>query len=134
VGKYEQPEKVFSLDVVDNKIVVAMNNRHVYIYDIRDMSEVMQKRESSLKYQTRKVKCMPNGQGTRLVCIMQRVAILLYISKGYVCGSIEGRVAVEFFDPAPEAQAKKYAFKCHRQAVDGVDHVYAVNALAFHPM
>jgi len=41
-------------------------------------------------------------------------------------------VAVEYFDPSPVAQAKKYAFKCHRQTVDGLDHVWPVNALAFH--
>ena len=35
--------------------------------------------------------------------------------------------------PAPEAQDKKYAFKCHRQTIDDVDHVWPVNALAFHP-
>lgn len=53
---------------------------------------------------------------------------------GYVSASIEGRIAVEFFDPSLEAQARKYAFKCHRQVVDGVDHVFPVNAIAFHPM
>lgn len=47
--------------------------------------------------------------------------------------SVEGRIAVEYFDPAPEIQSKKYAFKCHRQTVSGEDHVYPVNALAFHP-
>ena len=43
-------------------------------------------------------------------------------------------MAVEFFDPAPDVQAKKYAFKCHRKIIDGVDTVYPANALAFHPM
>lgn len=53
---------------------------------------------------------------------------------GYASSSIEGRVAVEWFDPSPESQARKYAFKCHRQASpEGVDVVYPVNALAFHP-
>jgi len=47
--------------------------------------------------------------------------------------SIEGRVAMEYFDPAV-AQTKKYAFKCHRaQDEKGVDTVYPVNALGFHP-
>lgn len=47
--------------------------------------------------------------------------------------SVEGRIAVEYFDPSPEGQGKKYAFKCHRQAVGGQDNVWPVNALAFHP-
>jgi cell cycle arrest protein BUB3 len=46
---------------------------------------------------------------------------------------VEGRIAVEYFDPSPAAQEKKYAFKCHRQTIDNVDHVWPVNALAFHP-
>jgi cell cycle arrest protein BUB3 len=46
---------------------------------------------------------------------------------------VEGRIAVEYFDPSPTAQEKKYAFKCHRQTVGDVDHVWPVNALAFHP-
>lgn len=41
---------------------------------------------------------------------------------------------MDYLDPSPEAQVKKYAFKCHRQTVDGVDHVWPVNALAFHPV
>jgi hypothetical protein len=54
---------------------------------------------------------------------------LLYIA-GYVLSSVEGRVAVAYFDPSPEAQSKKYAFKCHRQG----DLVYPVNAMSFHPV
>lgn len=54
--------------------------------------------------------------------------------EGYASSSIEGRVAVEWFDPSADSQARKYAFKCHRQPVEGVDVVYPVNALAFHPV
>lgn len=54
--------------------------------------------------------------------------------QGYASSSIEGRVAVEFFDPSDESQKRKYAFKCHRQVEGGVDVVYPVNTLAFHPM
>ena len=54
--------------------------------------------------------------------------------EGYASSSIEGRVAVEWFDPSADSQARKYAFKCHRQPIEGVDVVYPVNALAFHPI
>lgn len=78
--------------------------------------EPWQRRESSLKFMTRAIACMPNDAG-------------------YASSSIEGRVAVEWFDPSPESQARKYAFKCHRQANEqGIDVVYPVNALAFHPV
>ena len=53
---------------------------------------------------------------------------------GYAIGSVEGRIGVEYFDPSQEAQDKKYAFKCHRQTIEDVDHVWPVNALAFHPV
>ena len=53
---------------------------------------------------------------------------------GYASSSIEGRVAVEWFDPSPDSQARKYAFKCHRQpSPEGIDIIYPVNALTFHP-
>ena len=55
---------------------------------------------------------------------------------GYATSSIEGRVAVEWFEDSEASQARKYAFKCHRQpdpSGDGTDIVYPVNCLTFHP-
>ena len=43
-----------------------------------------------------------------------------------------GRVAVEYIDPSPEVQRKKYAFKCHRIKTDGIENIYPVSAIAFH--
>jgi len=77
------------------------------------MNTALQKRESSLKYQTRSIKCFPDR-------------------KGYVLSSIEGRVAVEYFDPSPEVQKKKYAFKCHRIKEGEMECCYSVNAISFH--
>lgn len=56
----------------------------------------------------------------------------MYLFIGYVLSSIEGRVAVEFFDPSPEIQKKKYAFKCHRIKEKDIELIYPVNAIAFH--
>jgi cell cycle arrest protein BUB3 len=120
------PSKPFSLSVSPTKLVVAMANRAVHIYELDALTkaaaqggdvhvEPWQQRESSMKYMTRAVACMPNDAG-------------------YSSSSIEGRVAVEWFDPSEESQARKYAFKCHRQNQDGVDVVYPVHALAFHPV
>mmetsp|Transcript_77830 Transcript_77830/g.209756 ORF Transcript_77830/g.209756 Transcript_77830/m.209756 type:complete len:330 (+) Transcript_77830:76-1065(+) len=109
------PERVFTMSVCAYRIVVGTANRHVAIYDTRNLSEPEQQRESSLKFQTRCIRCYPDG-------------------KGYALSSIEGRVAMEYFDTSAAGQAKKYAFKCHRaQDERGVDTVYPVNALAFHP-
>ena len=46
--------------------------------------------------------------------------------------SVEGRVAWEYFDSS-DPSGKKYAFKCHRKTVNGVEEIFPVNALAFHP-
>lgn len=74
-----------------------------------------QTRESSLKYQMRCIRCYPNGTG-------------------YALSSIEGRVAMEYFDNSEQVQTKKYAFKCHRRSEAGRDVVFPVNAIAFHPI
>lgn len=63
VGTYLQPERVYSLSLVGNRLVVATAGRHVNIYDLRNMSQPEQRRESSLKYQTRCVRSYPNGTG-----------------------------------------------------------------------
>lgn len=107
------PEKVFAMDATANHVVVAMSNRLVHIYDIRNPTSPLQIRESGLKYQTRSLKCMPDGSG-------------------YAQGSIEGRVAIEYFDPSPKIQAQKYAFKCHRVPCSDIDLVSPVNSLSFH--
>ena len=42
-------------------------------------------------------------------------------------------MAIEYFDPSEEVQKHKYVFKCHRATINGVDTVYPVNSIAFHP-
>ena len=109
-----QPHRVFAMSTIGNKIVVCLAQRVIQIYDVRQLKEPFEQRESSLKYMTRQVCCMPDGQG-------------------YCLSSIEGRVSLEYFDSSEDVQAKKYAFKCHRQTIDGIDTVYPVNALVYHP-
>ncbi|KAI5984859.1 WD40 repeat-like protein [Pisolithus albus] len=115
VSTHVLPERVYHMDLVNNTLVVSMASRLFHIYDIRKMSEPAQTRESSLKFMTRSLACMTDG-------------------KGYAIGSVEGRIGVEYFDPSPEVQDQKYAFKCHRQTIEEVDHVWPVNSLAFHPV
>lgn len=124
------------------RLVVAMAGRHVFVYDLFPLRTAIdkhhagqhvaerdwqpdQKRESSLKFMARDLRCMPAGDG-------------------YALSSIEGRIAVEFFDPRSEVQAMKYAFKCHRETITDnmqeeekmerpYDVVYPVHGVAFHP-
>lgn len=111
-GNYNQGDKVYTMSICGEKLVVGTAGRKILVWDIRNMSCTLQKRESSLKYQTRAIRCFPNKQG-------------------FVLSSIEGRVAVEYLDTNPEAQRKKYAFKCHRIKEDGLEKIYPVNAIRY---
>lgn len=113
VGNYSQPDKVYTMSLCGEKLVVGTAFRKVFVWDLRNMGYIQQRRESSLKYQTRCIRCFPNKQG-------------------YVLSSIEGRVAVEYLDTGAEMQKKKYAFKCHRIKEDGIEKIYPVNAISFH--
>jgi cell cycle arrest protein BUB3 len=97
-----------------NRLVVGTTDRHVIIYDVRSLSQPEQRRESSLMNQTRIIRGFPD-------------------TTGYALGSIEGRVAVEYFNPDPNVQKNKYAFKCHRKTVGKTQVLYPINAMAFHP-
>uniref|UniRef100_A0A8C9LEZ3 Uncharacterized protein n=1 Tax=Pavo cristatus TaxID=9049 RepID=A0A8C9LEZ3_PAVCR len=105
--------KVYTLSVSGDRLIVGTAGRRVLVWDLRNMGYVQQRRESSLKYQTRCIRAFPNKQG-------------------YVLSSIEGRVAVEYLDPSPEIQKKKYAFKCHRLKENNIEQIYPVNAISFH--
>ena len=135
---YSTPERIYALDHVNNTLVVAMASRLFHIYDIRNMDAPAQQRESSLKFMTRSLACMPDAQGscpllkTPPFHLSNNLSLSL-THTGYATASVEGRIAVEYFDSSPASQDKKYAFKCHRQSIDEKDHVWPVNALAFHP-
>jgi cell cycle arrest protein BUB3 len=85
------------------------------VYDIRKLDEAEQVRESPIKAQTRAIRAVAGGAG-------------------FAVASIEGRVAIEYLDLAADAQAKKFAFKCHRRKVGETENVYPVNTLATHPV
>jgi cell cycle arrest protein BUB3 len=106
--------KIYSMSLVQTKLVAATSNRQVVIWDVRQMNQPEQVRESSLMHQTRCVRVFPDATG-------------------YALSSIEGRVAIEYFDPNPKVQKNKYAFKCHRKTVGKTQTLYPVNCIAFNP-
>eukprot|EP00762_Andalucia_godoyi_P004162 ANDGO_06377.mRNA.1 Mitotic checkpoint protein BUB3.1 len=109
--------KVYSMSIAQasGKIVIATSDKKIYVFDSRRLDVPEDERPSALKYPTRCVECMPNGQG-------------------YVIGSVEGRVAVEYY--RVEDDDKRFAFKCHRKKTENgaEDIVYPVNAVSFHPI
>lgn len=107
--------KAFCLDVGVDRLVVGGSDRHVHIYDLRSLGRPLERRESSLKHQLRSLQ----------ICMGQR---------GYVSSSVEGRVALEYFDSQDNDQLR-YAFKCHRtKGEDGSERVHPVNSIAVHPV
>ncbi|SCU80916.1 LAMI_0B04148g1_1 [Lachancea mirantina] len=102
--------KVLSLDCVGDRVVAACTKGVVKIYDLRDRTEP-RIRESGLKFQTRDLKVMPNGQG-------------------FVQSSIDGRVAVEFFE---DDDSSRFAFRCHRMNLQDSQFVFPVNSVCFKP-
>jgi cell cycle arrest protein BUB3 len=63
VASYDQPERVYHMDAVGKMLVVAMGGRKINIYDVRKMDKPRQERESSLRFMTRALACMPSGEG-----------------------------------------------------------------------
>lgn len=86
--------QVFTMSVSDVRAVVGTSNRHIWVYDMRSLVEPEQRRVSSLKFQTRCVRVFPE-------------------QTGYAVGSVEGRVAVEYFDTSKVSRC----FFCSVQAM-----------------
>jgi cell cycle arrest protein BUB3 len=107
------PEKIFTMDVHENTLIVGMANRLIHIYDLRKLDEPLQRRDSSLKFMTRCIKVTPGGDG-------------------FISSSIEGRIAYDFIDPSKQSQ--NYAFRAHRVENAQGNTVYPVNTLAWHPV
>lgn len=65
VSSHAVPGRVYSMDTDPKgaRLVVAMAERNVSVYDVRKMEEPEQRRESALKYMTRRVACMADGKG-----------------------------------------------------------------------
>jgi cell cycle arrest protein BUB3 len=110
----QEGNKIYTMGLSGNRLIVGTSNRHVLIYDLRSMNAPEQRRESSLLNQTRCIRGFPD-------------------TTGYALSSIEGRVSVEYFNPEASVQKNKYAFKCHRKTEGKTQLLYPVNAMAFHP-
>lgn len=106
------PERVYAMDVKQNTLIITTADRHVLVYDARQLSRPLQQHMSCLKRQTRAV-------------------ALTHDTQQYVISSIEGRIGVHSL-----AQQTEFAFKCHRQRSgnNDVETLHAVNTLSFNPL
>lgn len=98
--------------------IVGTANRHVIIYSLENQPQEYKRHESPLKYQHRCVAIFNDKKKAPV---------------GYALGSIEGRVAIQYLNPATPKD--NFTFKCHRVNVsNNFQDIYAVNDIAFHPV
>ncbi|XP_074641001.1 mRNA export factor-like [Tubulanus polymorphus] len=113
------PERCYCTDVMYPMAVVGTANRGLIIYQLENQPQEFKKMESPLKYQHRCVKIFTDKKTSQ--------------PTGFALGSIEGRVAIHYVNPTNPKD--NFTFKCHRSngTPNGVQDIYAVNSIAFHP-
>ncbi|KAK4688756.1 mRNA export factor, partial [Tremellales sp. Uapishka_1] len=120
-------DRAYAMDVAGNTLVsydlvLATADRQIHIWNLTNPTQKFRSLESPLKWQTRDIQCFPTAEA-------------------YAVGSVEGRIAIQYVDPAEEK--KNYSFKCHRidipngsmlntPATTGSQNVFAVNTISFH--
>lgn len=115
------PERCFCMDVVYPMAVVGTASRGLIIYQLENTPSEFKKLESPLKYQHRCVSIFKSQQGQ---------------PSGFALGSIEGRVAIQYINPANPSR-DNFTFKCHRSVVSTAGQtqdIYPVNDISFHPV
>lgn len=55
--------QVYTMSLCGDKLIVGTAGRRVLVWDLRNTAFVQQRRESSLKYQTRCIRAFPDKQG-----------------------------------------------------------------------
>ncbi|VDP93754.1 unnamed protein product [Echinostoma caproni] len=106
------PERVYCADVHYPLAIVGLANRQVIAYNLENGPTEFTRIESPLKFQSRCVSIFLDKQKQQ--------------PNGFALGSIEGRVAIQYFSPTTPKE--NFTFKCHRSsaAVNGYHEIYAV--------
>ncbi|XP_051122097.1 mitotic checkpoint protein BUB3.3 [Andrographis paniculata] len=105
-------EKVESLSLSGFSLVAAIKSS-LNMYDLRYLDKSVQAKELF--------------KGILIKCVRASPDL-----EGFVAGSNDGRVALEFFGES-NTKNKGYAFKCHPKSKSGRSHMVAVNDIAFNP-
>ncbi|EJS41741.1 bub3p [Saccharomyces arboricola H-6] len=114
----EIKHKIFTMDSDSSRLIIGMNNSQVRWFHLpfrKDDNGTLA--ESGLKYQIRDIALLPQDQ------------------ECYACSSIDGRVAVEFFNNQgkEDNSSKRFAFRCHRLNLKDTNLAYPVNSIEFSP-
>ncbi|KAI9283154.1 WD40-repeat-containing domain protein [Sporodiniella umbellata] len=112
IHEIDLPYKVFSMDMVQFTLAVAMAERRIQTFDLRQLTPIGTDHPTTLKYMLKSIRLMPNA-------------------RGLACSSIEGRVMLRYFDT--HLEKKDFVFKSHKHFIQDTEVVYPVNSVAFHP-
>ncbi|XP_047071889.1 mitotic checkpoint protein BUB3.3 [Lolium rigidum] len=104
---------VGSLSVCGMYILVAVE-RDVYWYDMRNLTGPIKAKDSPLKHH---IRCLHSSEQL----------------KGYAAGSMDGTVALKYFDHGVDTD-KGYTFRCHPRSGDGTSSLVPINSIAVHPL
>ncbi|CBX92008.1 hypothetical protein IAQ61_000209 [Plenodomus lingam] len=116
VGTLNATERVYSMDIKDQLLVIATAERHIHMVNLSNPTTIYKTITSPLKWQTRVVSCFSDASG-------------------FAVGSIEGRCAIQYVEE--KDTSLNFSFKCHRQADPtqrDIAKVFSVNSIAFHPI
>ncbi|KAL2073727.1 hypothetical protein VTL71DRAFT_11053 [Oculimacula yallundae] len=107
-------ERVYTLDVKKNLLVVGTADRYINVINLSDPTKFYKTLQSPLKWQTRVVSCFTDATG-------------------FAVGSIEGRCAIQYVEE--KDASSNFSFKCHRDPPQAnMTNVYSVNAISYHPV
>lgn len=79
VGSVNVTDRVYTMDIANQALVVGMADRWIEIFNLQKPDTAYKKLQSPLKWQTRTVSCFPDGSG-------------------FAVGSIEGRCAIQYIE------------------------------------
>jgi mRNA export factor len=86
VATVQMQERVYTLDVKKNLLVVGTADRYINVINLSKPTEIYKTLQSPLKWQTRAISCFPDASG-------------------FAVGSIEGRCAIQYVEEKDARQA-----------------------------
>lgn len=117
VAVVQLPERAYTISSMQKLLVIGCANQNIVTINLDNPSAIFKTVQSPLRYDTQAVSCQADGSG-------------------YAIGGTEGRCAIQYINPP--TPASNFSFKCHRSSQGTssrpADDVYAVGALAFHPV
>lgn len=105
-------ERVYSMDVAKNWLVVATSEKKVSVMNMENINQGFKQIDTQLKYQYRTVNCLPSGAA-------------------FAAGATEGRVAFQTMTGLFSKDV--FTFKCHRDDSTPAN-AFPVNDISYHPI